>query len=348
MSEFASSDSMKTTGKGKDYIPEQKLCNVCGKISELCCSVCRVRQYCSKACQKAEWKLHKKVCTNPKSTLGEKGPMTYEAQEHWIKAQYKMFQDGKLPRPQDARPTWEEYLAHMRGLALYPKDGTIPSGEVPEELGIKIFQESIKLFNSTTLLNAGLSPQEVKGMYARDEENQKRKNAVMDSFAGELQPAKYAALRSIEIGGIDITFDCVKIDEMTGFRQYIIMGIYSCHSGVDPSVKTSLVGEEGSQVVYICQTFETPDTRKPGTFDLKRAIHTCIMNPTGQTSITCAPHRPKTLRVLHRWGEDAFNDVVPALRECGIQALFQSREEAIAECAEAGTGDGTGMNSPWL
>ena len=164
-------------------------------------------------------------------------------------------------------------------------DGTIPSGEIPKELGIKIFKETLKLFERITLLNIGLDSREIKDMIGRREKNHRGKKAVMDSFTGELQPRIYATLPSVPIGGIDITFDCVKIDETTGFRQFLIMGIYSCHTGVDRSVETNLVGENGSQVVYMCPMFETPENKSPGALDLKRAIHTCIMNPTGQKGL---------------------------------------------------------------
>jgi hypothetical protein len=38
------------------------ICNVCQKPSTLRCSKCRQAYYCSKECQKKDWKLHKKSC----------------------------------------------------------------------------------------------------------------------------------------------------------------------------------------------------------------------------------------------------------------------------------------------
>lgn len=37
-------------------------CVVCGQKSRSTCSICLGTQYCSKKCQKADWKIHKKTC----------------------------------------------------------------------------------------------------------------------------------------------------------------------------------------------------------------------------------------------------------------------------------------------
>ena len=39
-------------------------CGVCGKPSTSKCSLCKSAYYCSKACQKRDWKSHKNVCKN--------------------------------------------------------------------------------------------------------------------------------------------------------------------------------------------------------------------------------------------------------------------------------------------
>ena len=39
-------------------------CNVCGKYSNVFCGNCNFARYCSKDCQKKDWKLHKKKCPN--------------------------------------------------------------------------------------------------------------------------------------------------------------------------------------------------------------------------------------------------------------------------------------------
>lgn len=39
----------------------QKVC-ICGDYSKFVCSKCRTTRYCSKTCQKEDWKTHKKIC----------------------------------------------------------------------------------------------------------------------------------------------------------------------------------------------------------------------------------------------------------------------------------------------
>ena len=37
-------------------------CGQCGQKSSSCCSRCQLVSYCSRECQKKDWKTHKKVC----------------------------------------------------------------------------------------------------------------------------------------------------------------------------------------------------------------------------------------------------------------------------------------------
>ena len=41
-------------------------CAVCSKKSKSQCGGCKMRRYCSRECQKADWKTHKKVCKSLK------------------------------------------------------------------------------------------------------------------------------------------------------------------------------------------------------------------------------------------------------------------------------------------
>ena len=38
------------------------LCEVCDQVSTKVCSKCKNQHYCSRDCQRADWKQHKKVC----------------------------------------------------------------------------------------------------------------------------------------------------------------------------------------------------------------------------------------------------------------------------------------------
>lgn len=44
---------------------QQMMCPSCGKPGKFLCSRCKSVRYCSKECQKAHWKEHKKVCKAP-------------------------------------------------------------------------------------------------------------------------------------------------------------------------------------------------------------------------------------------------------------------------------------------
>jgi hypothetical protein len=40
-----------------------KKCTICGESSKMQCGACKVSWYCSKECQKEDWKVHKKLCS---------------------------------------------------------------------------------------------------------------------------------------------------------------------------------------------------------------------------------------------------------------------------------------------
>eukprot|EP01083_Nonionella_stella_P071309 191465_1 len=66
-------DSEKPWAKGwhlSAFIPYQKgekKCPSCHKLATLRCSRCKTVAYCSRQCQKVDWKLHKKICKKPVS-----------------------------------------------------------------------------------------------------------------------------------------------------------------------------------------------------------------------------------------------------------------------------------------
>jgi hypothetical protein len=51
------------------YLPDFKnMCRFCGKVDCVLkkCGECKTEEYCSKECQTADWKRHKKVCVKKK------------------------------------------------------------------------------------------------------------------------------------------------------------------------------------------------------------------------------------------------------------------------------------------
>jgi hypothetical protein len=49
---------------------EAQICPKCGvNEASLTCSRCKIQNYCSKACQKRDWKEHKQICRKPESKL---------------------------------------------------------------------------------------------------------------------------------------------------------------------------------------------------------------------------------------------------------------------------------------
>ena len=46
---------------------ETSACPVCGKSALLTCSRCKKQAYCSKECQRSDWKQHKKTCKAPEA-----------------------------------------------------------------------------------------------------------------------------------------------------------------------------------------------------------------------------------------------------------------------------------------
>ncbi|KAK7685180.1 hypothetical protein QCA50_011543 [Cerrena zonata] len=61
---MADTDSKESSESAKKFIPSNRLCSWCIKPSPSVkrCGQCKMVQYCSKTCQKAAWKFHKKAC----------------------------------------------------------------------------------------------------------------------------------------------------------------------------------------------------------------------------------------------------------------------------------------------
>lgn len=78
------------------------LCEGCYKLHENTkkCAVCLVSRYCSKECQKIDWRRHKRACDSLKE-CGENHPIVkklYKADPHVIlETAVKLFR-GKIPR----------------------------------------------------------------------------------------------------------------------------------------------------------------------------------------------------------------------------------------------------------
>ena len=68
-----------------------KVCFLCLEPSKLKCSKCLTIQYCSKECQKKDWKIHKNNCKdnncNENMEELEKKALSYNAQGNYAKAE---------------------------------------------------------------------------------------------------------------------------------------------------------------------------------------------------------------------------------------------------------------------
>ena len=83
---------LKTFVKPKN--PEYKSCKKCGKAGTLKCGACRTARYCGAACQKADWKKHKKECKEDE----EKGEAFGKFVEHSRKVN-KLAPKGSVLNP---------------------------------------------------------------------------------------------------------------------------------------------------------------------------------------------------------------------------------------------------------
>lgn len=65
--EYLAAKRVRIMGADKEARVLQKVCVVCDKVKGklMCCGKCQSRYFCSRECQKTDWKTHKKECTVP-------------------------------------------------------------------------------------------------------------------------------------------------------------------------------------------------------------------------------------------------------------------------------------------
>ena len=144
-------------------------------------------------------------------------------------------------------------------------------------------------------------------------------------YDGNLDISTYRQLPQRVDAGMTITYTGLSIDRRSGMRQFTIMAVWQCDE---------LEKSGDSQMIYtgFCTTHSTPSLH-----DLKKAIHFSITSPSGVQCGSDQPHRPRYITIHNRWTRDCFFMVKNSLLEAGIAPIFQTREEAEKECADAGT-----------
>lgn len=63
--ELDNSDAMEIASDANAVEEQVNLCDQCQVVAMFACSRCTAAHYCSQACQKLAWKLHKKICSPP-------------------------------------------------------------------------------------------------------------------------------------------------------------------------------------------------------------------------------------------------------------------------------------------
>jgi len=58
----ASQENEASNGTPKPEEPKAMICEICGKSAKMRCSRCKTTPYCSAACQRLDWTLHKTQC----------------------------------------------------------------------------------------------------------------------------------------------------------------------------------------------------------------------------------------------------------------------------------------------
>ena len=101
-------------------------CIVCGEKSKSQCGGCKMRRYCSRLCQKADWKTHKKVC---KLLKRERENQKDQSLVHRVLTMPKELQTPKVRGSLVMREffatktSWKMFMDHIvyrgRGLVMY-------------------------------------------------------------------------------------------------------------------------------------------------------------------------------------------------------------------------------------
>ena len=148
---------------------------------------------------------------------------------------------------------------------------------------------------------------------------------INPDYDGNLDISTYKQLPQRVDAGTTITYTGLSIDHRSGMRQFTVMAIWQCDE---------LEKHGEPQMIYtgFCTTHSTPSLH-----DLKKAIHFSITSPSGVQCGSDQPHRPRYITIHNRWTRDCFFMVKNFLLEAGIAPIFQTREEAEKECADAGT-----------
>ena len=300
----AASMALYTEETEKDI--ESKLCNFCLKgDGTFQCATCRSRRYCSKVCQRADWKDHKKYCG--RGIINCMRDDKKQDKSHWELT--KCLVDMKCNS--GCSITWNDLLqAAFRREII---DQSIFDADKTEHHSIIINEETKEQMDNLYLEMT---------LPADSFQAKLRQKSICAAFDGKLTPSAYMSF-PLRRDQLDVSFHCAMINKRTGRKEFCVLAMLA------------------EQFVYA----DAPiiSHTKPPIYELIKAIHVSIMAPTGRQHSTDIPHRPYQIRIANRWGEEYFKAIRHSLIDTGILLYLQTREEAEAECAECGT-DPDGYN----
>ena len=143
---------------------EAQICPKCGvNEASLTCSRCKIQNYCSKACQKRDWKEHKQICRKPESKLdnsdyidvdvGKIDPM-FESM-HGIVVSYDANAIGlkKMTKGKKMSKIGKRAMKKTKDAMFLVKAQVAPQGD-PFAMPVMVYDKSRKVQAYVTMANA--------------------------------------------------------------------------------------------------------------------------------------------------------------------------------------------------
>ena len=325
-------------------------CNVCLKQGKtMLCGKCKYRRFCSSECQKRDWPDHKRYCCvggggGANRRQKEKEDKKQSLSTQWTKLKAHVTREHQLyvqailggaanppavdqgAWPHCKRPMWRELLQAavdrgvlQPGVVAADAAGAVSCAEL-SSLGVTTETTRALLELKLSLISEVGRTQE---QIAYSKALRSLQTTAMQAFDGKLHPDEYLKLTQRPVG-LDVAF-CAVMMNKNGQKEMYVNVVWHEYGRHSDDIQTTYM-----KAPILSHT-------KPPLSELLQAIHVSITAPTGSLFGTDVPHRPTTLRLVRRWGEDYFHAVRFMLLKAEIQCLFTSLEETLEECAEAGT-----------